>query len=261
MTAPRVPDSESPAHPSTDPDHGVDIVEVPPVVATIAAGDPIRLVWRNDLGGRTYRLDRSGHTEYVKWAPDHPEIDLEQEARKLAWAGRYTVVPEVLGLGRDTDHSAWLHTLGIPAMPAVAPRWKADPRRAARAIGTGLRMFHERLPVSECPWSWRIRDRSTRIRNPDDMALLDVVPEEDHLVVCHGDPCVPNTLIGPDGNCAGHVDLGSLGVADRWADLAVATYSLPWNYSPAYEDELLDAYGIERDGDRISYYRRLWDAT
>ena len=48
--------------------------------------------------------------------------------------------------------------------------------------------------------------------------------------------------------------------ADRWADLAVATYSLAWNFPGEWEDELLDAYGIARDEERIAYYRRLWDA-
>jgi hypothetical protein len=61
--------------------------------------------------------------------------------------------------------------------------------------------------------------------------------------------------------CAGHVDLGNLGLADRWADLAIATKNVHANYSTGYEDELLHAYGIDRDNERISYYRRLWDAT
>lgn len=246
---------------SSDPDRWVSVTEVPQVVARIAAGDPIQLVWHNDLDGRTYRVHRDGRTEYVKWAPDHPEIDLELEALKLAWAGRYITVPEVLDHGRDSESSGWLHTVGIPAASAVAPPWKAEPLRAARAIGAGLRMLHDRLPVSECPWSWRIIDRSPKIKNPVDQVLTDLAPPEEDLVVCHGDACSPNTLIAPDGSCAGHVDLGSLGVADRWADLAIATYALAWNYSPAHEDELLEAYGVARDDDRISYYRRLWDAT
>ena len=33
------------------------------------------------------------------------------------------------------------------------------------------------------------------------------------------------------------------------------------NFSGDWEDELLDAYGIDRDDERIDYYRRLWDAT
>ena len=79
------------------------------------------------------------------------------------------------------------------------------------------------------------------------------------LVVCHGDACLPNTLIAPDGAFVGHVDLGDLGVADRWADLAVATWSTEWNYGPGWDNLYLESYGIEADPDRIQFYRDLWD--
>jgi kanamycin kinase len=36
--------------------------------------------------------------------------------------------------------------------------------------------------------------------------------------------------------------------------------SLDWNYPGSWEDELLEAYGLEADVERIDYYRRLWDA-
>ena len=58
----------------------------------------------------------------------------------------------------------------------------------------------------------------------------------------------------------GHVDLGDLGVADRWADLAVATLSLSWNYAGDWEDDLFDAYGVEPDPERVDFYRALWNA-
>lgn len=82
----------------------------------------------------------------------------------------------------------------------------------------------------------------------------------DRLVVCHGDACAPNTLIDDDGRPSAHVDLGDLGIADRWADLAVATLSLSWNYDGSFEGALLDAYGVERDATRIEFYRDLWNA-
>ena len=81
----------------------------------------------------------------------------------------------------------------------------------------------------------------------------------DEVVVCHGDACAPNTLITDDGRCSGHVDLGALGVADRWADLAIATWSTTWNYGPRWQVPLLDAYGIAPDAERTRYYRLLWD--
>ena len=88
-----------------------------------------------------------------------------------------------------------------------------------------------------------------------------VTEEIDVLVVCHGDACCPNTLIGDDGVWIGHVDFGQLGLGDRWADIAVASWSTEWNYGPGWEDALIDAYGVEPDRERLAYYRALWDAT
>jgi hypothetical protein len=73
--------------------------------------------------------------------------------------------------------------------------------------------------------------------------------------------CSPNTVIDDDGRCCGHVDFGSLGVADRWADLAVTTLSLGWNYpGRRWDAEFFAAHGVEPDAARIDYYRRLLQA-
>jgi kanamycin kinase len=140
--------------------------------------------------------------------------------------------------------------------------------------------MHDSLPVAECPFSWLVEDRLADARRraglglidperwhedhrslglPGALALLSDPPPVDRLVVCHGDACSPNTLIGEDGSCTGHTDFGSLGVADRWADLAVATWSTVWNFGEGFEHVLLDAYGIGTDPDRTTYYRLLWD--
>lgn len=86
-------------------------------------------------------------------------------------------------------------------------------------------------------------------------------PPIDRLVVCHGDACAPNTLLHDDGTVAAHVDLGSLGVADRWADLAVGAWSTEWNYGPGYDGIVYAAYGVAPDSVRVAYYRALWDLT
>ena len=112
------------------------------------------------------------------------------------------------------------------------------------------------MPVEDCPFDWSITERTAGRR----LDGLPAAPVVDRLVVCHGDACAPNTVIGVDGRWAGHVDLDSLGVADRWADLAVASMSLGWNYGPGWEPEFFAAYGIEPDAERIAFYRALWDA-
>lgn len=213
-------------------------VPVPTVVGRIAAGRQVVAVWVNELGGVTFAID--GGCEYVKFCEPQRAHQLVAEAERLRWAAAYIRVPRVLGAGRG-----WLHTAGMAGRSAVDPRWLADPPAAARAIGTGLRLLHDALPADSCPFgpppwvtdAWGV----------------------DRLVVCHGDACAPNTLVDDDGRCSGHVDLGDLGVADRWADLAVAAWSLGFNYGGDWRGEFFDAYGVAPDQDRIDHYVRLWE--
>lgn len=230
-------------------------VALPEVVRRLAGDRPIAAVWVNQLGGITFRVDDALQPRFIKWSPPGGP-DLSSEATRLRWAGQYVIVPEVLDQG--ADHAGhWLVTAALPGASAVSEVWRADPRPAARAIGVGLRRLHERLPVNGCPFiHWAAPERLTDL--PGELSAR---PDVDRLVVCHGDPCAPNTLLAPDGRPAGHVDLGSLGPADRWADLAVATWSLAWNYGSGYESELLDAYGVRPDPERTSYYRRLWEIS
>lgn len=232
---------------------------VPARVAALAGAARVTPVWVNGIGGVTFGTDDA---RYIKWGPRHGETTMAGEAARLAWAGGYLVVPRVLAHGADHSHE-WLVTAALPGESAVAPRWIAAPELAVRAVGAGLRAFHDALPVAECPFEcWvqaRIANAAARgIRVPDH---LRTPPPIDRLVVCHGDACCPNTLIGDDGHPSGHVDLGALGTADRWADIAVAAMSTEWNYGPGWEDTLVAAYGVAPDRERMAYYRELWNQT
>jgi kanamycin kinase len=88
---------------------------------------------------------------------------------------------------------------------------------------------------------------------------LGAPPALDDPVVVHGDACAPNTLISDSGQWVGNVDFGDLAVGDRWADLAIASLSLDWNYGEGHQSELFQAYGTDSDETRIRYYRRLWE--
>jgi kanamycin kinase len=234
----------------------------PAVVSRFADGRPVRAVWVNGDGGVTFRLGSGMPAEFVKVA-DAATTDFATEAARLRWAAPHLAVPPVLGFGVDPSPAgdvAWLRTGALPGLSAVHPRWLAAPAAAVRALGAGLRVLHDRLPVRSCPFDWSAIGRLDKLP-PIRRAGLGEPPPIDRLVVCHGDACSPNTLIDDDGRCCGHVDFGELGVADRWADLAVATLSLGWNYpGRSWEAELFSAYGVHPDSVRIDYYRRLWQA-
>ncbi|GAA5165127.1 MULTISPECIES: aminoglycoside 3'-phosphotransferase [Amycolatopsis] len=237
-------------------------VETPRIVAELAAGRPAKAVWENELGGLTFQIGSGGTRQFVKWTPAGSGIDLAAEAVRLRWAAEFTTVPHVLGEGAD-ETGSWIVTRGLTGRSAVDDHWKRDPATAVRAIGAGLRALHDTLPVAGCPFDWSAEARleNARTRAAAHLDVLADIPPVDRLVVCHGDACAPNTLIGDDGRCTGHVDLGALGVGDRWADLAVATWSTQWNYGPGWEEPLLRAYGVEPDPDRTSYYRLLWEVA
>jgi kanamycin kinase len=260
------------AHPGND--H-----PTPRILPEVAAGRRTEAVWLNGVGGVTFQLGEGDKREFLKWTPHGNGVDLGVEIARLQWAGAYITVPRVLEQGADEEGS-WFVSAGLPGTTAVDERWKREPATAVREIGVGLRAMHEALPVADCPFPWSAQERVALAHQaaaegrhkPDEwhdihrilgleraLALVDDIPPVDKLVVCHGDPCSPNTLIGEDGRWTAHVDLDMLGVADRWADLAVATWSTEWNYGPGWTEPLLEAYGIAPDLDRIRYYKLLWE--
>lgn len=234
-------------------------VEVPDRVRELARGAALTPVWLNGIGGLTFRTDDG---RYIKWGPLDLEASMRDEAERMCWARRWIAAPEVIEQG-ENDVEEWLVTVALDARSAVDSRWKGEPELAVRAVGEALRTLHDALPVDECPWEWSVETRIANAAEREVIVPTDLLeaPPIDRLVVCHGDACMPNTLLDDAGTPAAFVDLAALGTADRWADIAVASMSTVWNFGEGWEDTLIDAYGIEPDRDRIAYYRRLWNET
>lgn len=221
---------------------------IPDVVVELASGRELELVWRNDLGGLTFRFaDR-----FVKWNPRSTGIDLLRERDRLEWISARHPAPRVLDSGSDLS-AQWLVLTALPGECAVGDRWRARRAEAIRVIATGLRALHA-IPIADFPERWTCEGWVGQ--RPDS---LGAAPPVDEPVLVHGDACAPNTIISATGEWVGHVDFGDLAVGDKWADLAIASLSLDWNFGEGYQGEFFDAYGVEPDGDRIRYYRQLWD--
>jgi len=231
--------------------------------------------------GVVYRLEQAkGTVRFLKLADGPSAYPIEPEVERMRWARAYLPVPEVLACGIDGDVE-WLLMAGLPGRDGTHPELLREPAVLVQTLARGLRRFHEAAPVQTCPFDFRLDTALARIRtraaaglinpaadfHPDHQALTveEAVakleadrPASEDLVVCHGDYCFPNALID-NGEVVGYVDLGELGVADRWWDLAVASWSTTWNVGPGYEGLFLAAYGIEPDRERIAYYRLMYD--
>jgi len=221
---------------------------VPQVVRELAEGRDIELVWRNELGGLTFRFD----DRFVKWNPRRNGIALEREHVRLEWLAPRHPAPRVLAAGAD-EGAQWLMTGALPGEHAVGDTWRARRPEAIRAIAAGLRAMHA-IPIDDFPPDW-----TSQVWVACRPQSLAPAPPVDDPVLVHGDACAPNTLISATGEWVGNVDVGDLAICDRWADLAIASLSLDWNFGEGHQGELFDAYGIEPDERRIRYYRGLWD--
>ena len=231
--------------------------------------------YRNSLGGVTYR---SGDW-FLKVTPTDIHPPLDAEAGRMLWAGDYLPVPPVRGKGLTVGEGAWLLTRALSGDDAGRISMPAE--QLVVKLGRALRNFHDAAPVSSCPFSFRLdvalelvaarvrqsvvvpsRDfhqEHAHLTADEALALLvQTRPESEDLVVCHGDFCLPNVLFD-GGEVSGYVDLGELGIADRWWDLAIATWSVTWNLGPGLEGAFLDAYGVPLDEARRDYYRLLYD--
>jgi kanamycin kinase len=257
-------------------------VEVPAQIARYLAGWHRELAWESGPRTRTWRLTGpAGQQRYLKCAPADAEVTLRGEAARLRWARRNGLpVPAVVVVGA-AGPAEWLLTEALPGRTAIDPGLTADPAALVRMLADGLRRFHQ-APAGDCPFPFGIdvalAQVARRVRaglitaedmHPEHAHLSPAValaelerlrPDGEDLVVCHGDYCLPNVLISA-GQATGFVDLGELGLADRWWDLAVGSWSATWNLGPGWEDEFLAGYGVARDDRRMAFYRLLYDVT
>lgn len=230
----------------------------------------------------TYRLENAaGEVRYLKLAEVGLMPSLEDEVRRMRWAADYLPVPRLLQHGSN-GRVSWILTRSMPGRPGTDLAWADDPPGLVRILARGLRTFHA-APVERCPFDFRLdaalalvhrRLEHDRIQPDGDFhpefshysaaeavhELEKTRPSTEEVVVCHGDYCLPNILLDGD-EPTGFVDLGELGVADRWWDLAVATWSVTWNLGPGYEDLFLSEYGAAPDAARMRYYRLLYDVV
>ena len=225
---------------------------------------------------------------YLKEASGERIAALAEECARLAWLATTDITgPHVL-FWQDADDGARLFTTAVPGIPASD--LPADRLlQAWPSIVEQIAMLH-RLPATACPFDRSLAVMVARAEavvarnavNPDFLPdhdksrapaelLARVVAELparfaqeiDDLVVCHGDACLPNIMVDPATlRCTGLIDLGRLGRADRYADLALLLANAQESWTSSDQAEcarsiLFEALGIEADRDRLAFYLRL----
>ncbi|MFG1944721.1 aminoglycoside 3'-phosphotransferase [Nonomuraea sp. NPDC048826] len=221
-------------------------------------------IWSDDHAGlsdETLRVTGPRGEFFIKRGPV-----AVAEHERLRWLKRWADVPDIVAF---EDEVLVLAEAGWRSLER-----KSAPPEAGALMGGALRALHA-IPVEECPFDERLDVKLARAADRVLAGLVDpadfdddhagLTPEEVHarllaerpagedLVVTHGDFTPANVLASPSGEVI-LIDVGALGVADRYVDLAVALRELD---GPAAAD-FLAAYGLaEVDEAKLAYYRLL----
>jgi len=251
----------------------VALLPVPATLTRRFADWEWSVAWHLVAQMQTWRLVHpDGRIQFLKLAVRDWEVDLPGEVERTRWANRVIAAPEVLDSGSDGELD-WILTRGLPGENALAPELLENPGLVAGELGRALRRLHE-APTADCPFdaSNAVMLAHLRARDPDEnidrvggvrtvasalAELEELRPATEDLVLTHGDPCLPNFLF-ENGEVTGFIDLGALGLADRWRDLAICAWSLGFNLGPGWEDVLFEAYGVERNESRRKFYELLY---
>lgn len=245
---------------------------------------PVRTGESGDL---VYR--RQDGLAFAKLSPTARAFELAGERDRLAWLrGRDIACPEITDWFENEDGACLVMT-ALPGIPAVELSG-ADLLKAWPSMARNLDAIH-RLPADQCPFDRSLKSMFGRAVdvvsrdavNPDflpdddkDRPAVDLLArveremparlrqEAADRVVCHGDPCLPNFMVDPDSlQCTGLIDLGRLGTADRYADLALMVANAEENWttpgqSAAAFTALFASLDIATpDRDRLTFYLRL----
>ena len=257
-----------------------DTPPVPPELERLSPGWTAVLAYRLVPGLTTWRLTGpEGSVRFAKVDTTGRFPTLRDESERLTWAAAYLPVPRVVAL-EQLGGTTILVTEALPGRDATDPAWRDDLPGLVRTLGRGLRDFHEAVGEEWCPFRFDTEHALDHVRRrvaTDDIAgegfheehahlspaaalaeLEAIAPADEDLVVCHGDYCAPNVLL-EEGRVTGYVDLGELGAADRWWDVAVGAWSVGWNFGEEFEPLFYESYGVDPDPARIRFYRLLYD--
>ncbi|TDV53733.1 APH(3'') family aminoglycoside O-phosphotransferase [Actinophytocola oryzae] len=221
--------------------------------------------------------------QHAKSVPAAREAELAGERDRIAWLAT-TGVPGPTVVDWHVDEGgACLVTSTVEGVPADSVS-AGTLRRAWPAIVELVGALHG-LPAGDCPFSrdlaamWAVA-RDVVARGAVNAAFLPVeqqstppaellarlsaeletrlAQEPADTVVCHGDLCLPNIILTPDGSAvAGLIDLGRLGRADSHADLALLLTNARETWTSESEATAADEAFTDIDDDRRRFYLHL----
>lgn len=247
---------------------------------------------RRLIDGKTYDTDDIGMSgsqimifddsvlKIVKYRKEN-----EDTVQMMRWLEGKIPAPKVIHFERDSDHQ-YLLMSKVPGKMSCDEYYLERPHELLAMLAKALKMLWS-VDITGCPRNrnidaelqeakYRVDNHLVDIDNAEPttfkeggfknpQALLEWLEEnrpDVELVLSHGDFCLPNVLF-EDGEISGFIDLGDMGIGDKWRDIALCYRSLKHNFDGSFggkvypdfnPDMLFDALGIEPNWEKLRYY-------
>ncbi len=225
--------------------------------------------------------------------PDYVlKIQAESEETKnekdiVAWLDGQVPVPGI-PVYYVEDGTAYTLMTRITGKMLCDEEYLNNPKQLIRCVAEGLRTLWK-VDVTKCPFRtsrleeqlkqarWNVENNLVDMdnvepetfgaggfRNPEELiSWLETNRPKEDIVFTHGDFCLPNVFV-ENNRISGFIDLGKMGPADRWQDIAIALRSLDHNFAGHYNggkkyfdfthQMLLEELELDMDYDKFRYY-------
>lgn len=251
-----------------------------PEILKVVDGYNIEQVTAGQSGAQVQRLHgKTGAADlYLKSGRGRHADAIVAEAARLQWLSGHISVPEIIRHGRSGD-AGWLLTSALKGESAYAALEAGATNKAAVVdkLALFLRQIHS-ISANSCPFDSNHNARLVSARENIDASLVDVddfdearlgwtaeqvwsrlqefLPMNVSCAVTHGDYSLDNVFVH-EGEVSGCIDVGKVGLADPYQDIAIM-----WNclgeFGSAAQDRFLAAYGIlNLDRDKLEFHLLL----
>lgn len=255
------------------------MLKIPPRINSMLENERFQPDNTGLSGSSVYLFDN----QVLKIQEDNAEA--ENEYIIMEWLKDKLPAPKVLAREK-TEGKSYLLMTRIKGKMSCDDEYMSNPAYLSYLLAKALKQLWQ-TDITNCPCTWNI-DRKLEIakyRIDNNMVDTDNAQEDTYgengfasphelyqwllankpledLVLSHGDFTLPNVLF-EGASLKGYIDLGKMGAADKWCDIALCYRSLLNNYKGKYGGKKYDKYnpeiffqnlGLEPDWDKIRYY-------
>lgn len=214
----------------------------------------------NTTGHSSSRVFMISQHETNKWVlkaePLADTSNLLREKENLDWLSSKLPVPKAEWYRRENGWE-WLLMEYLPGSASYAYKPKGD---VGKLLGESLKAFHQLNSKGMSNTSNQTEVVLGKLESEfstEYVGIKTLLPQAWDLVVSHGDYCLPNVFL-QDGGLAGYIDVGTLGVYDRYHEIYLCLWSLKYNKLEEESDNFLKAYGISQlDQDKMKIMSTL----